>query len=76
MSQPKALEKHCEMRDHLFSEYRQRVREWVASINTLHERSDYLEDLVEEKRFRALLARNQYLNHIADHHCSLFKPRQ
>jgi hypothetical protein len=60
------MEKRCETRDRLFNEYREALQEWVASINKLEE-----EDRVEETRFRAMVARHQYENHIADHGCGL-----
>ena len=60
------MEKRCETRDRLFNEYREALQEWVASINNLEDEAH-----VEETRFRAMVARHQYENHIANHNCSL-----
>ena len=70
------MPKNCEVRDGLFTEYRLAVKEWVGSINNLEEAGDFhgqnLFDRVEEMRFRALIAKNVYENHIADHGCGSY----
>jgi hypothetical protein len=71
------VEKRCDARDRLFADYRQALQEWVASIKRLDDETNVhnqrLFDRVEEFRFRTLLARDQYANHIANHRCGIFK---
>jgi hypothetical protein len=62
---------YCRVGDRLFREYREAVREWVASINEL--RDDHGERLlnrIEEARSRVLLARDVFENHGKEHGCA------
>ena len=55
----------------VFLEYREAVKEWVASINELE--SGHPQELlarIEEGRFCAELAKEDYLKHIREHGCA------
>jgi hypothetical protein len=71
-SSRKGTQIRCEIRDRLFGEYRDGVKVWVESVNSLVDHDRQWEERVEEARFRALVAKSQYENHIAEHDCALF----
>jgi len=60
--------------EHLFLEYRQAVRKWVAAINQLERGHNHLLlDSIEKHRCRARLAEQAYQEHIAEHDCVLWE---
>ncbi len=68
------MERVCLLRDHLFLQYRQAVRDWVAAINQLGKSSDdpRLMGRIEDARFRALSSKAAYHNHVREHGCGSF----
>ncbi len=56
----------CDIRDKLFSAYRQAVKDWVAAMN-----DDQSDERIEEKRFQVVCGRNLYENHCVSHKCGV-----
>ena len=66
-----AIEWDCPLRDRLFLQYRQGVRDWVGAINQLEKKSHepQLMSRIEEARSRALTSKAAYCKHMAGHDC-------
>jgi hypothetical protein len=66
--------KPCPSRDRLFAEYREGVKEWVASVNKIENpiNGQRLMAAIENSRFRALTAKAQYKSHVVEHDCGSF----
>ncbi len=63
----------CDQKDRLFETYKRAVEQWLGEVQRVSERV-YCYDpdpmvAIEEKRFRAFLARAKYVKHVAEHGC-------
>jgi hypothetical protein len=60
----------CSVAMALYDDYRRAVRAWARSINALEDGADLqMFARIDEDRFRAMLAKYLYHNHLAEHVC-------